>query len=138
MKIKQDFVTNSSSTAFILSIKEEWNKDNFLKELGIEGTSPMNELFEQLYETVENEKEEILAYMREYDSNCNNVYAFLLNEGFSEETASLVKNLLDDGRTVYMGRLNSAGGTLAENIFCSESFLICEDDIYFNGRISGW
>jgi hypothetical protein len=137
VKVKRDFVTNSSSTAFILSMGEKMNQENFLKALGVEGDSPMNELFTQLYEVVENEKQEIRSYIRKWHPDCDgDISAFILEKGFSKETAEMVEKLLTAGKTVYCGELSGDGSSVAESFFCSESFLICEDNIYFNGRIN--
>lgn len=138
MKIKQDFVTNSSSTAFIISMNKPWSQENFLNAIGLEGKSPMNKLFEQLYEAINSDKCEIKQYMKRWAPDCSNVSDFLRKEGFCEETILVTEQLIDSGRTVYYGKLSSDGETAAEVFFCCESFLVCDDNLYFNGRISGW
>ena len=42
------------------------------------------------------------------------------------------------GQDVFFGTFRSDAATVAEAYFCCESFIVCEDDIYFNGNISGW
>ena len=39
MKIKNDFVTNSSSTSYLLSLKDSFSKESFLKAIGVEQES---------------------------------------------------------------------------------------------------
>ena len=56
----------------------------------------------------------------------------------SQETANKVEQLLIDGREVYYGRLRSDGETASEIFFCCDSFVLCEENIYFNGNIGGW
>lgn len=135
MKIKRDFVTNSSSTSFIISTKESWSEHAFLSAIGIEGDSPMRELFLDLFDAVERNKTDILTVAKD---DGNSVGDFLRSNGFNEETVSIVETLLSQKRTVYYGSLHSDGETAAEVFFCMESFVTCDDDIYFNGRIGGW
>lgn len=138
MKIRQDFVTNSSSTSFIVSIKDEFNKENFLKEIGIEDPSPMSRIFEDLYEAVDQNKQDIKKYMRESRTAYSSVAEFLRTERYDEETVKIVEKLLAENRKVYYGKLSSSGDSAAEVYFCMESFLICDDNLYFNGKIGGW
>lgn len=137
MKIKKGFVTNSSSTSFIISLKESFSKTNFMDSIGANGDSPMNKIFEDLFNAIEDDKENIIDSVKKYGEEIE-IEKFLLNQGFSKETINMVESLLSAGRDVYYGQLRSDGETPSEAFFCCESFVICDENIYFNGNIGGW
>lgn len=138
MKIRNGYVTNSSSTSFLISLKEEWRKENFMSAMGADGNSPMNRIFEELFKAIENNKQELHEAITERGQKTLTVTEFLEREGFDSETREIVEKLIFEGRTVYYGRLHSEAETASEIYFTCRSFVVCEDDIYFNGSIGGW
>lgn len=137
MKIRNGFVTNSSSTSFIISTKNDLNKSSFLESIGGENKCIFNKFFEDLFDAIEVNKRNIIDVIRE-DTYCKDVETFLKQEGFNENTISKVTELINMDREVFFGTFRSDAETVAEVYFCCESFIVCEDDIYFNGNISGW
>ena len=137
MKIRNSFVTNSSSTSFIISTKNDLNKSSFLESIGVENKCIFNKFFEDLFDAIEVNKRNIIDVIRE-DTHCKDVETFLKQEGFNEDTISKVIDLINMDREVFFGTFRSDAETVAEVYFCCESSIVCEDDIYFNGNISGW
>ena len=137
MKIRKGFVTNSSSTSFIISLKEEFSMENFMMAIGANGNSPMNKIFEDLFQAIDDDKQNIFEVANEYQEGIS-VGEFLQKKGFNQDTVKKVEVLLQDGREVYYGRLRSDGETPSEIFFCCDSFVLCEENIYFNGNIGGW
>lgn len=120
MKIKRDFITNSSSTSFILMFKNDFDEKKLLTAFGIEENSVLAEIFEDfitslgLYEKLD---------LHEYE------------EKILKEELEKLKDAKKEGKKIYFGKLATDEGLL-ESFFCQDSFLIDTEEIYFNGRIN--
>ena len=137
MKFRNSFVTNSSSTSFIISTKSKLDLKCFMDSIGATGNSPMNKIFEDLFRAIENNKEDI--YDAASTRDVEGITIFLQGKGFNKECTDKVKELILNDQKVYYGYLSSEEDpNPSELFFCTEIFVICDDNIYFNGTIGGW
>ena len=125
MKVRMDFVTNSSSTNFIVGIKDSLTKEMVLKALGIDDTSPLFSLANDIAQFIVAEAkpfpiEEALA---DYDYE---TFEDLPNNPYWES----VKKVLRRGWVILREDASLNEGELAETIVSNLS-LVYEDDELF-------
>lgn len=117
MKIKSDFITNSSSTSFILAFKGEYSHKKILKAYGIEKGSPLEEILDDFFYQLD---------FNELDENQLQNYEL-------EIYGKKIKELKEKGMKIYKGRFSDDEGLL-DAFFCNDSFLIESEEICLDAR----
>ena len=123
MKIKIDFVSNSSSTTYIAVLPSTFDINDFYKELGPTGKSPISEFLAFLYENI---KYESTSY-EDYINKQPNEWALNLPIRIRNKIEVMKKR----GATIRVGHFSSDGNFL-EQYFCMSSFEIDSQNIYIN------
>jgi hypothetical protein len=132
MKIKMDFVSNSSSTSFVYIAKDMISKEDFLYAAGVSSDSPVAWLFEDMFAQLKSsiERGETLHSVEEVD-------ALEGKHDFTPEVLDRMRKALKEGLTVTTGTLSSEE-CLAESVLCMEIFEIESERFYVNAYDNYW
>lgn len=133
MKIKLDFVSNSSSTSFVYISDNELSEEAFLKAAGVEGDGPVGGLFRQMYIEITSSLRGSGAPILTKDAADN----FCGTHEFTPEVVEKMKEAIAQGKKVVTSTLNS-DGSLAESLLCITMFEIESDKFYINAYNNYW
>jgi nucleoid DNA-binding protein len=132
MKVKMDFVSNSSSTSFVYIARDMLSKQDFMAAVGVGVNSPVASLFEDMFRELKEriERGETLTSVEDIDSLEN-------QERFTSEVIDRMKKALEQGQTVTIGGFSSENN-LAEMTLCTEIFEIESERFFINAYENYW
>ncbi|RRY15875.1 hypothetical protein EGJ57_23580 [Brucella anthropi] len=131
MKLKMDFVSNSSSTSFIYISDRQFTRDSFFEAIGANDEGPIGELFSSMFDELNNaisRGDRITSV-----EGANSTRDFDL----TPEVLARIEKAITDGTPVIRGGLSS-DGALAESLLCTTIFEIDTDAIFINAYPSYW
>jgi len=136
MKIRAGFVSNSSSTSFLIIAKDDLNQTDFFELMGISPESPIADLFEQFYEDVIKSSTKI--DLKAADKNIPVETLFESRpDRLSQHMIKKIKEAQKQGLKAYYGALDSETSNI-QSFFCTDSFEVENEKIYFNGLECIW
>jgi hypothetical protein len=132
MKVKMDFVSNSSSTSFVYISREMLTEQNFLKAAGIATDSPLagffSEMYHELHASISGGNR--LRSVRDVESLDD-------RHSFTPEVLEKMKQAIEEGKLVITSTLRSEAA-LVESILCTEIFQIESEEFFINGYDNYW
>ncbi|WP_085339805.1 hypothetical protein [Aquidulcibacter paucihalophilus] len=132
MKIKMDFVSNSSSTSFVYIAREMLSRDDFLAAVGVGPDSPVAPLFENMFAELKTQIDRgtVLTRVEEVDTLED-------RQIYLPAVLNRMKQSIANGETVTVGQFSSENN-LAEMTLCTEIFEIDSERFYINAYDNYW
>lgn len=132
MIIRDGFVTNSSSTNFMIICKEKLTKSYLLSKLGFKEDSRILGASLTLADDIIHATN---SGLRWFDIETIDYEAIL--EAFGKESANKYKELSAKGYHTYLGHINSDDDYIT-SFMTMDSFIIDEKDFYMDGKNCVW
>ena len=132
MKVKIDFVSNSSSTSFVYIAQDMLTQEEFFDAVGIGENSPAAHLFSEMFDQLRSSIERGKKLTSTHD-----VDALDGGREFTPEVLLRMREALAQGKVVTTGHLSSEDG-LAEAVLCMEIFEIDSERFFINAYDNYW
>ena len=132
MKIKMDFVSNSSSTSFVYIASDMISEEDFFDAIGVKKDSPLASFFSSMYY-------QLLSKIQRGEKirTIGDVEALVDDQDFTPEVLQRMKDAVKSGKMVVSGSLSSESD-FAEGILCTEIFEIDSDKYFLNAFSNYW
>ncbi len=134
MRVRAGFVTNSSSTSFLIITRDELEEGAFLDLMGVAVDSPMADLFRELFRDVIGSSSFVdLAGVDRRVSPAD----WFHSDRMSSTMIARLEKAADQGLKAYFGYLSS-DNTPVQSFFCTDAFEVENERIYFNYLECAW
>lgn len=134
MKVKTDFVTNSSSTNYIIMSKGEPTLQAFFRAVGVSQESMFLDVFVHLFNRFKDGMSPGLWYARRFGYSTIDEF---VEKHFGEDTVKRVKDAEAKGFDIYIGDLDSDNDAI-ETLFCCDSFVIDSAKLVIDATEDAW
>jgi hypothetical protein len=132
MKIKMDFVSNSSSTSFVYIAEDMLSKEDFLAAAGVDAGSPVVSLFDEMFYKLRSRIAQGKALTR-----VEQLDALEDRDEYTPEVLDRMTKALERGQTVTIAHLSSEED-LAECTLCTEIFEVESERFFINAYQNYW
>ena len=134
MRIRAGFVSNSSSTSFLIITRDELTEAAFFELMGVAQDSPIADLFQNLFDQIVGTSRRVnLAHV---DASVSPASWFDTNR-LTPAMSERLRAAAGQGLWAYFGRLSSDNMPI-ESFFCTDSFEAENERIYFDGLECAW
>jgi hypothetical protein len=137
MKIRGGFVSNSSSTSFLIITKRDLNRGDFFELMGISPNSPIADLFSEFYQAVVDNISSEVDFKTVRGDVAPESLIETRRSRLSERMLEKIRDAKERGFKVYYGWLGSETSPI-QSFFCTDSFEVENTKMYFNGLECTW